>query len=296
MQPAHLEVSMAALEQIEVRASQIDRQWQLRIERAHYEADLARRRFFAVEPENRLVARSLERDWNEKLAEIQRLEREYAVLPKPTARLASPEERERILALAQDLPTVWQAPTTTNAERKQLLRFLIKDVALTKQERTISIGIRWQTEAVTELAIARPKQIWEVRRTDSPVIDRIRELVSRHTDAQIAELLNQENLTSGTGGSFTERRVRGLRYAYDISTTCPLQPAACPDGQRGDGRYSVQVAAELLKASASTITRWCRAGLLDGIQAGPGGPWWIQLTPEIIDNPPRQRRSRRSPK
>jgi hypothetical protein len=148
IQPAQLEVSIAALEQVEARARQIDQQWQLRIERAQYEADLARRRFLAVDPENRLVARNLERDWNEKLTEIERLEREYATSPRPTALLASPEERERVLALAQDMPTVWQASTTTYVERKQLLRFLIKDVTLAKRETTIHIGIRWQTEAL----------------------------------------------------------------------------------------------------------------------------------------------------
>ena len=147
---------MAAVEQIEARGRQIDRQWELRIERAQYEADVARRRFYAVEPENRLVARTLEREWNEKLEEIQRLEYEYAELPRPTARLASPKERQRIVSLAQDLPTVWHASSTTHAERKRLLRFLIQDVTLTTKETTIHIGIRWQTEALTELEIPRP--------------------------------------------------------------------------------------------------------------------------------------------
>ena len=100
------------------RARQIDRQWQLRLEQARYEADLARRRFLAVEPEHRLVARSLEQEWNAKLADVERLEREEATRPSSTAGLVSPG-RQRVLALAQDLPTVWQAPTTTHVERKQ---------------------------------------------------------------------------------------------------------------------------------------------------------------------------------
>jgi DNA invertase Pin-like site-specific DNA recombinase len=295
MQPARLEVSMAALEEIEARARQIDRQWQLRIERAHYEAGLARRRFFAVEPENRLVARSLERDWNEKLAHIERLEREYATLPKPTALLASPEERQRILALAQDLPAVWHASTTTHAERKQLLRFLIKDVTLAKRETTIHIGIRWQTEALTDLNIPRPKRVFELKRTDSAVIDHVRELAPTHTDRQIAALLNQAGLTSGTDKPFTDVRVQLVRRTYDIRTGCPESPAACLDGQRGDGRYSARAAAELLKVSVSTIADWCKSGRLDGIQAVPRGPWWIRLTPESIAES-RKPASRHSPK
>ena len=295
MQPAQLEVSIAALAQIEARARQIDQQWQLRIERARYEADLARRRFFAVDPENRLVARSLERDWNEKLAQIERLEREYTILPKPTARLASPEERRRILALAQDLPTIWHASITTHTERKQLLRFLVKDVTLTRREATVHIGIRWQTDALTELDIPRPKRAYETRRTDPVVIDHIRELAPAHADRKITEILNQAGLTSGAGEPFTRVKVRDLRRTYDIPTGCPEAPSACPDGQRGDGRYSAQAAAELLNISVSTVGAWCQSGRLDGIQAVPYGPWWIKLTPEIIVQL-RKPASRHSPK
>src|SRR2546421_3173895 len=149
IQPAHLAVSLSTIDQLQARASQIDRQWQLRLERAQYEADLARRRYVAIDPENRLVARSLERDWNEKLTEVEQLQREYATLPKPTALLITPHERERILALAHDIPTVWHAPTTSHAERKQLVRYLMKDVTLTKREKDIEVRIRWQTEALT---------------------------------------------------------------------------------------------------------------------------------------------------
>src|SRR5262249_13606741 len=146
IQPAQLEVSLATLEQIEDQARQVERQWQLRLERARYEADLARRRFLAVEPENRLVARNLEEDWNEKLASVEQLEREQGAVWAGTAPRLSPDERQRILNLAEDLPALWHAPTTTPAERKQLLRLLVKDVALTKQATTIRVALRWQTE------------------------------------------------------------------------------------------------------------------------------------------------------
>lgn len=299
MQPAQLQVSIAALEQIQAQARQIDQQWQLRIERAHYEADLARRRFFVVEPENRLVARSLEREWNEKLAEIERLEREYATSPKPTTVLADPHEQQRILALAQDLPSVWHAPSTTYTERKQLLRFMIQDVTLTRRESTIHIGIRWQTEALTELETPRPKRIYELQRTDPAVISRISKLTPWHTDRQIADLLNREGLTTGVGQLFTNDKVERLRRTHNIPTGCLEAPSACPGGQRGDGRYSIQAAVKLLNVSDSTITSWCKSGRLDGIQGVQGGPWWIKLTPESIaklHRPVRRRRSSRSPK
>jgi DNA invertase Pin-like site-specific DNA recombinase len=299
MQPAQLEVSMAALEQIEARARQIDRQWQLRIEHAQYEANLARRRFFAVDPENRLVARTLERDWNDKLEQVQRVEREYAALPRPTLRLASPEERQRILALAQDLPAIWHAPTTTHTERKQLLRCLIKDVTLTKRDENIHIGIRWQTETVTELEIPRPKLVFELRVTDPNAVERIRELASTHTDRQIAAILNQEDFLPAQGGSFTRKKIQSIRYQYHIPTGCPDFPAARLNGRRGDGRYSTKAAAELLNVDRSTIIAWCKSGRLDGIQAVPRSYWWVKLTPEDIarlQRPEKPNRSDHSPK
>ena len=190
MQPAQLEVSMAALDQLAERSRKIDRQWQLARERVRYEADLAERRFKAVDPENRLVARSLEREWNEKLTEVERLERENLQRPNLSVRLVDPEERQRILALAQDLPQLWHAATTTNVERKQLLGFLVKDVTLYAEKTKIEISIRWQTEACTTLEVPRFRRMWDLRRTDPAVVERIRALAATKTDGQIASELN----------------------------------------------------------------------------------------------------------
>jgi DNA invertase Pin-like site-specific DNA recombinase len=282
IQPAQLEVSLAALDQVEALARRIERQWQLRQERARYEADLARRRCLAVEPENRLVARSLEREWDEKLAELEALERDHATWSKHSIRPLGPEDRQRILALAQDLPAVWHSPTTASTERKQLLRFLVRDVTLTRREKVITISIRWQTGALTTFDIPRLRKSWEVRRTNARAMALIRELAPDHTDRQIAARLNQESLSAGLGGGFTQSKVGYLRWAYGIATGCPEQPGACPSGRRGDGRYSAQKAAELLNVHVSTISEWCQQGRLDGIRTAPMGPRWIKLTPELI--------------
>ncbi len=282
MQPAQLEISMAAFEQIELQAKQIDQQWQFRLERARYEADLARRRFSLIDPENRLVARTLERDWNQKLAEIEKLEHEYAALPPLTTQLLSPEERQRILALAQDLPTLWNAPTTSHAQQKQLLRFLIKDVTLTCLKSSIDLQVRWQTGTISSCQIPRRPKSCDLRRTSPVVLERIRTLIPTHTDQQIAATLNQEGFVPGLSGAFTSRKVQWIRYAYHISSACPSAPGACPTGQRGDGRYSALRAAELLNVNTSTIQTWCKTGILDFLQHQPHGPRWIRLTPEII--------------
>ncbi len=283
IKPAHLEVALSALDQVEGRARQVDHQWQRQIERAQYEADLARRRYKAVDPDNRLVARSLEREWNEKLAEVEKLEREHQLLPKPAALLLTTAQREQIRRLAHDLPAIWHASTTTFVERKQLMRWLIKDVTLSKRGNVIDVAIRWQTEALTALSIPRYKMSWEERQTSPHVVERVREWSPTQTATQIATLLNEEGLRPGLGGSFTASKVDWIRAAYSIPLACPEGPGFCPSGQRGDGRYSALAAAELLNVNVSTIADWCNAGILESVRAHPHGPRWITLTPDIIE-------------
>lgn len=297
MTPAHLEIALATLEALEAQGRQLDRQWQRRLERVRYEAELARRRYLAVDPDNRLVARSLEQDWNAKLAEVEQLEREYAEVPAIAQQPLGAAEREKILALAQDLPALWQAPTTTHTERKQLLRLLIKDVTIAKRDKVIEIAIRWQTNACTILQIARPQPSSVARRTPPEVIARIRALAPTHTEARIAEQLNAEGFEPGASERFTAGKVNWIRFAYRIANGCPQAPGACADGQRGDGRYSAKAAAELLNIDVSTVADWCGCGRLDFVQTAPHGPRWILLTPERIAElrkPYRQRKPRRN--
>lgn len=296
IEPAQLAVSLATLDDLDAQAQQSDRQWQLRLERARYEADLARRRVLAVEPEHRLVARTLERDWNEKLAAVERLEREYAAVARPTPHTMSPQERQRILALATDLPAVWQAPTTSNAARKQLLRYLIKDVTVTKQDTTIALAVRWQTGACSTVSISRPLRSYETWRTDPALLARIRELAPTHSDHEIARLLAAAGYRAGRGGPITADTVQWLRWRY-TSVRRYTHPAAHPAPVRQEGRYSAHAAAEVLNVDVSTIADWCRAGRLDYVQAAPHHPRWIALTPDTIAalrKPVRQRKPRRA--
>jgi DNA invertase Pin-like site-specific DNA recombinase len=297
IEPAQLTIALEAVAHLEAQAQAIERQWQLRLERARYEADRARRHYLAVEPEHRLVARSLERDWNEKLTVLDQLERDYAEMRPATASHVSEAERQGIIDLVHDLPAVWHAKTTTHAERKHVVRLLIKDVMLTKLEQTVRVDVRWQTHACSTLEVPRPKPAYVVRRTAPEVIERIEQLCREQTDIGIAECLNQEGYHSGQGGAFTASKVNWLRYAYGIQSGCPLGPAACPSGRRGDGRYSAQAAAALLNVTVYTIADWCKAGKLDGVQVAPRGPWWVTLSPEIISalrKPRRQYKPRRA--
>jgi len=297
MAPAQLTIALEAVEHLETQARAIDHQWQLRLERARYEAELARRRYQEVEPEHRLVARSLERDWNEKLTVLDQLERDYTAMAPAAARQVSEAERQGILDLVHDLPAVWQADTTTHAERKQVVRLLIKDVTLTKLATTIRIAVRWQTHACSTLEVPRPPRAAVLRRPEPAVVERVRQLAQDHTDIAIAARLNHAGDRSGQGGPFSASKVAWLRSTYSIKSGCPLGPAACPTGQRGDGRYSARAAAELLNVSVYTIADWCKSGKLDGVQVAPRGPWWVALHPESITalrKPMRQYKPRRA--
>jgi hypothetical protein len=294
---APLTIALEAVEHLEAQAQALERQWHLRLERARYEADRARRQSLEVEPEHRLVARSLERDWNEKLRVLDQLERDYAARRPAAASHGSEAERQGLIALVHDLPAVWHAKTTTHAERKHVLRLLIQDVMLTKLAQAVRVEVRWHTHACSTLEVPRPQPAYVVRRTAPEVIARLAQWSRDHTDLAIAECLKQEGYRSGQGGAFTASKVNWLRYAYDLKRSCPLGPAACPSGQRGDGRYSAQAAA-LLNVSVSTIADWCKAGTLDGVQGAPHGPWWGTLPPErlaALRKPRRQYKPRRKP-
>jgi hypothetical protein len=168
-----------------------------------------------------LVARSLERDWHEQRSVLDQLERDYAVMAPAAASHVSEAERQGILDLVHDLPAVWQAATTTHAERKQVVRLLMKDVMLTKLETTIRIDVRWQTPACRTLEVPRPKQAYVIRRTAPEVVERVRQLAQHHTDIEMAERLNHEGYLRGQGGAFSARKVDWLRHAYGITSGCP---------------------------------------------------------------------------
>ncbi|NWJ98920.1 MAG: recombinase family protein, partial [Chloroflexi bacterium] len=287
IEPAELNVALGTLAQLEEESRQFERQWQRRIERSQYEADLARRRFVLVDPENRLVARNLEKEWNLKLAEIVSIEREYAEVSRDKAKIAvSASEREAILSLSHDLPQLWQAQSTTNAERKQLLRYLIADVTLLKEKEveTIRIVVRWQSGAVSELKIARIPTGRKHRPLNPEALKRMLELSATHSSGEIAEQLNGEGYQTSTGRAFSGSNVRMLlEQEQGSGKSESTRKVVLEKGQRGDGRYGVAAAARVLKVSEATVRRWCEEGRLEVVRNKPSGPRWIALNVEVLE-------------
>jgi DNA invertase Pin-like site-specific DNA recombinase len=282
--PENVDLALAVLAQMEQDAQELDRQWQLQRERARYEAQRAARQFDAVEPENRLVARTLERRWNEKLQQVEALERAYAEAQRTQRLEGSPQERQQILRLAADLPAVWRAPTTTQADRKELLSLLVKQIALTPVEgppRQTRVQLLWHTEATIELWVPRPDKRERVR-TSAEVVMAIAALAAGRTDDAIAAALNTRGLRSGRGKPFTAEAVAWIRYKHRIPTPGSDPRVAARLDARPDGRFSTRALATRLGVTISTIHYWRERGLIPAIQETPGGPWWHAVTPDIL--------------
>jgi DNA invertase Pin-like site-specific DNA recombinase len=274
--PAGVKAAVHAAEALEQDHDAALKQWQLQLERAKYQADRAERRYRQVEPEHRLVARGLERDWENALTELAKAEAELAQREQQRPRTLTDHERERLLALGADLGRVWAAPTTSDRDRKQLLRALIEEVTIDAdhQERRATVTIRWKGGAITELAVALPKPQPTIR-TDEDTIELLQRLAAHYDDGKIAGILNRQGRRSATGERFTTIIVGGLRRYRNIPAYKP--PAEPPDGEL----LPVGKAADELGVAASTIFRWLQAGFIAGEQDTPGAPWRIRVNDQL---------------
>jgi DNA invertase Pin-like site-specific DNA recombinase len=273
VQPARLQAALSALDQIDAQRQTLTTQWQQRLERARYEVDLAHRRYQRVDPDNRLVAASLEHEWEAALHQQTRLENDWSQAQSRQLHPLSPADRERILALATDLPTLWQRASP--AERKRLLRCLIQDVTLDafSQPGSSRLRVRWHTGATTTLDVPRPRHGTPPA---TAVAERLRSLALILPDDQIAERLNAEGFPTATGLAWTLARVRAVRRKHAIPSACPI--AARDNGPRGDGLVKSGEVASYLGVHPCMISQWFQQGLLVGHQRIPGGWLWIRLT------------------
>ncbi|BAZ02797.1 hypothetical protein NIES37_68100 [Tolypothrix tenuis PCC 7101] len=279
-----LDISLAVLSELENQAHEADKTWQLRLERARYEADRAFRQYDATEPENRLVARTLERRWNEKLQQLAQLEEAYQKAHQVERLELTAGQRQQILQLANDIPTLWHASTTTNLERKQILGLLVKQVAITPidtPERSTRIQILWHTGVTSELIATRPTNA-EKFRTPKQIIELIEELTPGRTDTEIASELNRRGLVNATGRAFTKKGIAWIRWKFGIDK--PLSdPNVAKSGVSPEGYYSTSALAVKLGVGIHTIHYWREKGIIQGFQETPKSPWWHIVTPEVLE-------------
>jgi len=277
--PAGLEAAITAQSLGESAHQTALKQFRLQVERARYETERAERRYRTVEPENRLVARTLETEWENQLHDLRTIEAELARKEQEQRLQLTDAQREEIRALGTDLKHVWMAPTTTDRDRKDLLRALLDEVRIDVQADLgkAHLVLRWKTSAVTELDVVWNLARQATLRTDEDTIELMRRLAFHHSDAIIAGVLNRQGRKTATGESFTANRVASLRQHWKIP--CYQAPATPPEGEL----LTVQAAADQLGVAASTLLRWLMDGFIGGEQITPGAPWRIRLTQQLQD-------------
>jgi DNA invertase Pin-like site-specific DNA recombinase len=260
--PAALDVALEVFNELRARKAELDRLRRAQVERAREEAEVAQRQFMLVRPEHRLVADTLEREWNEKLARLADAEEDYRRATATDGGALTDDDRVRIHALAADLPRVWHDPRTPMRERKRMLRLLIEDVTLLRDQ-AIQLQIRWKGGATTTLACPRPLGAPDLRRTPAEIVEMVRALATEQTDQQIATTLNGRWLRTGTGQPFHRVRVQVLRQAYAIPSFA--------EHLRGAGWLTAPEMATQLSVHHTTATRFACEGVLRAVRADDKG-------------------------
>jgi len=276
VRPAGLDATLAALRGLEQERKGVDRQWQLRLERARYEARLAQRQYDAVDPDNRLVARELERRWEAALAEAEGVQQEYERLRLTELRPLDAVEVEDVRRLASDLPSLWQADTTTLTDRKRLLRLVAATVTVTVREgRTgADVAVLWSGGARTAHRVDSPG-FGSHLRTKAGTLDAIRDLAGWMPDHQVAAVLAQRGLLSRHGKPWTPGRVASMRRQHLIPTGCPAGTQGI--SVRADGFVPARVAARQLGITLAAIRVWAHRGVLACDQSSEAAKLWIRL-------------------
>jgi DNA invertase Pin-like site-specific DNA recombinase len=269
LQPAELELALAALHELEVRDQTIFRQWQMRLERAEYEAALAERRYQEVDPSQRLVAATLERRWNEALLRLEDLKKQAMEFQRQESHLATPEQKAKVLALARDLPRLWHASSTRAKDRKRMLRLLIKDITVEKptDQKQLLIHMRWKGGACTDLVVSLPPNFADRVRYSAALVEQVRDLARSLPDAQIAQQLNQEGQLSALGKPFTVSMIKWIRYRYQIPAPKLIRPE----------ELTVQQVAERFGVSSNVVYYWIERGVIQARRVNSGMPCWVTL-------------------
>jgi DNA invertase Pin-like site-specific DNA recombinase/predicted DNA-binding transcriptional regulator AlpA len=276
LEPARLAATLAAAERLEMDRQGALKQWQLDVERASYSASLAERRYRAVDPDNRLVARGLERAWEESLAALEAAKAELARRELERPRVLSQSERDNLANLGPDLATVWEAPTTAPRDRKELLRALIEEVVIKveREKSSAHITLRWKGGTLSELDLTLPKRKATVR-TDEDTVALVRRLAVHYADTVIAGILNRQGRRTAHGHRFETNRVKSLRQHWKI-------PGFEPKADPAEGELlNIRHAAAALGVAPSTIHRLLNDGIIAGEQLTPGAPWRIRLTDDL---------------
>ncbi len=269
LQPLGVEAALTAIEARDQRRSEKRAQLELALQQARYEAARAQRQYDAADPENRLVAGELERRWNERLTAVQSLESEIEQIETKNEPALSAADRERMMALGQDLVRAWDSPGATPETRKKIIRTVIQEIIVDAAGGYLEMILHWQGGDHTRLSVKRNRTGQSRWTTDTEIVDLVRALARQMPDQAIAAVLNRSGKATSHGNSWTRGRICSLRRQYDI--------AIYREGERAErGEATLDEAATILAVSKSTVRRLIASGLLAARQHCKGGPWIIR--------------------
>lgn len=268
LSPLGIEAAMAAVATREDDNAGTRRQVELALAQARYEADLAKRQYDAVDPDNRLVAAELERRWNDRLKEVRRQERRVADIAAARPRRLSDGETARLMALGDDLTSAWNHPNVPPETRKRILRTVIEEIVVTLGDDSIDLLLHWQGGDHTRLSVRRNRRGQHRWTTSEEVGDLIRSLARQQSDGAIAALLNRLGKKTGRGNTWTQSRVRSHRNGHGIAVYRPGEMA-----ERGE--LTLKEAAGRLSVSTMTVLRLIGDGTIGASQVCKGAPWAI---------------------
>lgn len=264
-----INIAIKAVKKLEKRIDSLNNVWNLKIQRAEYEATLAQRRYEEVDPSNRLVAGTLERRWNDSLENLEHIKQQYAEYRQKNNIDISSAKKEELLLLAQDIPRLWKAPTTQAKDRKRIIRLLIKDITVERIEeyRKLILHIRWQGGANEEIQCNLPQKMCDKIRYSKKIINKIRELAKTKVNSDIAKILNQQKILSAKGKPFTGRMISWIRYSYKIPSS----------NLKKSNEFTVKEVALKFDVSTHMVYYWIEKGYVKVRRIKKGYPYWIMI-------------------
>ena len=272
LQPEQVQLAIEALEELQKRQKRVDKSWELKLQRAQYETELAQRRYEAVDPDNRLVAATLEQQWNNALIALEELQKQYHQYQSEDPLLLSGEQQKSLLELAKDFPKLWDAPSTDPKDKKQILRLLIEDITVERphQSKTAILHVRWKGGACEDITVTIPPKRSEQIRYPQEVIEQVRKLAKTQSDEQIVTTFNQQEKLSATGKAFTRSMIQWIRYKHKI----PAPELKHPH------ELSVNEVAQRFQVSSHVVYYWIKRKIVSARQVREKGPYFIKIPPE----------------
>jgi DNA invertase Pin-like site-specific DNA recombinase len=270
VEPKQIEIALQAFGELERREETVDNQWRMKLERATYEVDLAQKRYESVDPANRLVAATLERQWNDALARREEIRSAFDAHQETRRVAVTDEQKNALLSLAKDLPSLWASPNTRDKDRKRILRLLIKDITVERlQAKKVVLHLRWQGGACEDIPVSIPPRYCDRVRYPNEVVDRVRVLAQKLPDTEIAACLHKEGFTSAKGKRFTPTIVSWIRHRHRIPALVLKLP----------GELTVGQVAEKFGVSPGVVRDWIRHNVLSA-RKPQGAQYYITLDPE----------------